>query len=109
MGRKIGLDVGTNSIVAGISEDGGDPVFKNQRDCFYRIVPKTTVNRNAIKMSLDKRGVNYVEDGDKSFIVIGQDSLDIAVERNDVVERPMIKGVISPKEKAALPMLKVII
>ena len=109
MGRKIGLDVGTNSIGAGISEDGGDPVYKNQRDCFYRIVPKTTVNRNAIKMSLDKRGVNYVEDGDKSFIVIGQDSLDIAVERNDVVERPMIKGVISPKEKAALPMLKVII
>lgn len=109
MSRMIGIDIGTNSIIAGISEDGGDPVFKNQRDCFYRIVPKTAVNKNAIKLSLDKRKVSYVEDEDGSFVVIGQDSLDIAIERNDIAIRPMEKGVISPKDKASLPMLKYII
>ena len=109
MSRLIGLDIGTSTLVAGIAENGGAPVFKGQRDCFYRIKPKTTVNKNSIKMSLDKRKVNYVEDEGGSFVVIGKDALDIAVERNDVVERPMIKGVISPKDKAALPMLKFII
>ncbi len=109
MSRQIGLDIGTNSIIAGISEDGGDPVFRNQRDCFYRIIPKTAVNKNSIKISLDKRKVSYVEDEDGSFVIIGQDSLDIAIERNDIAKRPMIKGVISPKDRASLPMLKYII
>lgn len=109
MSRMIGLDVGTNMLVAGISEGDDEPVFKSQRDCFYRIVPKTAVNKNSIKMSLDKRKVSYVEDEDGSFIVVGQDALDIAIERNDIAERPMIKGVISPKDKASLPMLKYII
>ena len=109
MSKFVGLDVGTNMLAAGISEDGGDPVFKSQRDCFYRIVPKTTVNKKSIKMSLDKRKVSYIEEEDGSFIIVGQDSLDIAIERNDIAERPMIKGVISPKDKASLPMLKYII
>lgn len=109
MSRMVGLDVGTNMLVAGISEGDGDPVFKSQRDCFYRIIPKTAVNKNSIKMSLDKRKVSYVEDEDGYFIIVGQDALDIAIERNDIAERPMIKGVISPKDKASLPMLKHII
>lgn len=109
MSKMVGLDVGTNSLVVGISEDGGDPIFKSQRDCFYRIVPKTTVNKNSIKMSLDKREVSYIIDEYGAFVIIGQDSLDIAIERNDVAKRPMIKGVISPKDKLALPILKLII
>lgn len=109
MSRKIGIDIGTNSIVTGVSEDGGDPVFRIQRDCFYRITPKTAVNKNSIKMSLDKRKVSYVEDEDGSFVVVGQDALDIAIERNNIAIRPMVKGVISPKDKASLPMLKFII
>lgn len=109
MSKFVGLDVGTNMLVAGISEGDGDPVFRSQRDCFYRIVPKTAVNKNSIKLSLDKRKVSYVEDEDGSFIIVGQDSLDIAIERNDIAERPMIKGVISPKDKVSLPMLKYII
>lgn len=109
MARKIGLDIGTSTLVVGIAEDDSAPVFKSQRDCFYKIIPKTAVNKNSIKMSLDKRQVSYVEDEDGNFVVIGQDALDIAVERNDMAERPMVKGVISPKDKAALPMLKFII
>jgi len=104
-----GLDVGTNMIVSASLDDDGTPVFKMQRDAFYRIVPKTEVNRNSIRMSLDKRGANYIIDEDGSYLIVGNDALEIAIERNDVAFRPMSKGVISPKEKSALPILKLII
>lgn len=108
MGGK-GLDIGTNMIVSGMSSEDGSLVFRKQRDAYYRIIPKTEVNKSSIKASLDKRGANYIIDTDGTFIVVGEDALHIAIERNDAAQRPMIKGVISPKEKASLPILKLII
>jgi len=104
-----GLDIGTNMLVAGHMDEEGSPVFKMQRDAFYRIVPKTEVHKNSVRISLDKRGSNYIVDSDGSFIVVGEDALEIAIERNDTAQRPMLKGVISPKEKASLPMLKLLL
>jgi len=103
-----GLDIGTNMLVAGHMNEDGQPVFKMQRDAFYRIVPKTEVNRSSIKIGLDKRGSNYIVDTDGSFIVVGEDALILAIDRNDTAQRPMRKGIISPKEKASLPMLKLL-
>ncbi len=101
-----GVDVGTNMLVSSkMSEDGGT-IFNMQRDCFYRIVPKSEINKNSIKVSLDKRGANYFVDKDGSFLVVGQDALDIAVERHDIAERPMKNGVVSPKNKKSLPIIK---
>jgi len=104
-----GLDVGTNMLVASSFDEAGNSVFKMQRDAFYRIVPKTEVNKSSIRISLDKRKANYIVDEDGSFIIVGEDALEIAIERNSVAQRPMARGVISPKEKASLPMLKLII
>jgi hypothetical protein len=104
-----GIDLGTNMIVASMIDDSGSHIFKMQRDAFYRIIPKSEVNKNSIKVSLDKRGSNYVVDSDGSFIIVGEDALHIAIERNDMAQRPMSKGVISPKEKSSLPMLKLIV
>ena len=108
-----GLDIGTNMLVAAMDDEDGNPLFKMQRDAFYRIVPKTEVNKNSIRMSLERRGTNFIYDEDGSpygsYIVVGEDALEIAIERNDYAKRPMQKGVISPKEKASLPMLKLII
>lgn len=104
-----GLDIGTNLIVAASTNEKGEVIFKQQRDAFYRIVPKTTVNSNSIRVSLDKRGVNYIIDEDGSFIIVGQDALELAIERNSSAQRPMMRGVVSPKEKASLPMLKLIL
>lgn len=104
-----GMDVGTNLLVASNMSDDGSAIFKMQRDCFLKLVPKSEVNKNSIKMSLDKRQANYFIDEDGSFLIVGQDALDIAIERNDVVERPLQKGVISPKNKKSLPILKRII
>ena len=108
MGNK-GIDIGTNLIVSAAENEAGEVIFKQQRDAFFRIVPKTEVNRNSIKMSLDKRGTNYIIDENGSFIVVGNDALEMAIERNDKAQRPMQKGIISPREKASLPMLKLII
>lgn len=108
MSKFCGLDIGTNMIVAGITSDDNEPVFRMERDAYYKIIPKSDLNKNSIKTSLEKRGVNFVIDGNE-FIIVGNDALDIAVERNDVSERPMKKGVVSPKDKNSLPIIKLII
>ena len=108
MGNK-GLDIGTNMLVAASIDGEGAPVFKMQRDAFYKIVPKSEVNRSSVKLSLEKRGANFIVDKDGSFIVVGEDALEIAIERNDVAKRPMSRGVLSPREKDSLPMLKLLI
>lgn len=105
MGQGCGVDVGTNMIVVASTNGENETVFKMQRDAFYRIVPKSEVNKNSIRMSLEKRGCNFIKDGN-DFIACGEDALEIAIERNDAAQRPLRKGVISPKEKDSLPMLK---
>lgn len=104
--KFVGLDCGTNLLVASELSDTGGVVFKMQRDAYFKISPKTEVNKNSIKISLDKRQANYFVDEDGTFIVVGTDALDIAIERNDVAERPLQKGVISPKSRKSLPILK---
>jgi len=106
---STGLDIGTNMLVVGKLNEEGNPIFKMQRDAFYRLVPKSEVNKNSIKNALNKREFNFIEDIDGSFIVVGEEALEMAIERNDVAKRPLRRGVISPKEKNSLPMLKILI
>ena len=69
MSKGVGLDIGTNMLVAGTIGEDDKPVFRMQRDAFYRIVPKSEVNRNSIKKALDKRGFNFIADTDGSFVL----------------------------------------
>lgn len=108
MSNGKGLDIGTNMIVAAELSDDGKSHFKMQRDAFYKIVSKSEVNRHSVRTALEKRGANFIVDG-VDFIVVGEDALEIAIERNDVAKRPLRKGILSPKEKNSLPMLKLII
>jgi len=55
MGNKLGLDVGTNLLVSARVGEDGSPIFKSQRDAFYKILPKSEVNKNAIRSSLEKK------------------------------------------------------
>lgn len=104
-----GIDIGTNTVISATMSDVGNALFKIQRDAFYEIIPKSEVNRNSIKLSLDKRQASYIISERGSFIVVGEDALDIAIERRDYVDRPLQSGVISPQNKDSLPMLKLII
>jgi len=108
MANGRGLDIGTNMIVAAEMDEEGKAHFKMQRDAFYKITPKSEVNRNSIRTALEKRGANFIISG-VDFVVVGQEALEIAIERNDVVKRPLRRGILSPKEKDSLPMLKLII
>ena len=108
MGHK-GLDIGTNMLVAAYMGEDDTIKYKMQRDAFYKIVPKTQVNERSVRMSLEKRGANFILDKEGNFVVVGEDALEIAIERNDVAKRPLRKGVLSPREKDSLPMLKLII
>lgn len=109
MSNGVGLDIGTNMLVSSTLGEDGKPRFRMQRDAFYRLVPKSEVNRNSIRKALERREFNFIEDGDGSFVVVGEEALETAIERNDVAKRPLSRGVISPKEKDSLPMLKIII
>jgi hypothetical protein len=106
---KKGLDVGTNMLVSSSLGEDGSPVFKMQRDAFFKIIPKSEMNRKSIEMALTKRAANFIFDSDNNCIVVGNDALEIAVERNATAKRPMQKGIISPKEKDSLPMLKLLV
>jgi hypothetical protein len=109
MSKGVGLDIGTNMLVAASFDADDKTVFKMQRDAFYKIVPKSDVNRNSIRRALETRKFNFIEDSNGFFIVVGEEALETAIERNDVAKRPLRRGVISPKEKDSLPMLKVLI
>jgi hypothetical protein len=108
MSKGVGLDIGTNMLVAATFDEDGNQIFKMQRDAFYKIIPKSEVNKNSIRRALENRKFNFIEDGD-AFIVVGEEALETAIERNDVAKRPLRRGVISPREKDSLPMLKILI
>ena len=106
--KGVGLDIGTNMLVSAMMNEEGQPVYKRQRDAFFKISPKSEVNSKSIQMSLEGRKANFIIDG-KDFIVVGEDALRMATERNLEARRPMSRGVLSPKEKSSLPMIKLII
>lgn len=129
-----GLDVGTSYIVmaqevwktkpmAGLSDKPGvvatpsippiagdtEPVieYKEFRDAFYIINPTTPVAMKMIEKGL--QGKVFVRDKDGTFIILGQDAIEKAIERNDSAKRPMYRGVVSAKEKEAKRVLAFIL
>ena len=109
MSKGVGLDIGTNMLVSAMMDKEGSPVYKKQRDAFLRITPKSKVNQKSIRIALESRKANFIIDEVGDFIVVGEDALRMANERNADARRPMSKGVLSSKEKDSLPMIKMII
>lgn len=101
-----GLDVGTSFIVLS-SEKEGIIEYKDFRDAFYVIRPTTPVSTKMIEKGLS--GKIFIKDLDGSFIILGKDAIEKAVERNDVAKRPMYRGVVSTKEKDAKRILSFIL
>lgn len=101
-----GLDVGTSFVVMAKDAENGVE-YKDFRDAFYVIKPTTPVATKMIEKGL--AGKVFVKDEDGSFILLGQDAIEKAVERNDSAKRPMYRGVVSPKEKDAKRILAYIL
>jgi hypothetical protein len=102
-----GLDVGTSFIV--LAGDGAENTveYKEFRDAFYTIKPTTPVATKMIEKGL--QGKVFVKDEDNTFIILGKDALEKAIERNDSAKRPMYRGVVSAKEKDARRILAYIL
>lgn len=101
-----GLDVGTSYIVLSTETPNGIE-YKDFRDAFYVIKPTTPVATKMIEKGL--AGKIFIKDNDGSFIILGKDALEKAVERNDTAKRPMYRGVVSAKEKDAKKILAFIL
>jgi hypothetical protein len=101
-----GLDVGTSYIVLS-SESDGNIHYKDFRDAFYVIKPTTPVATKMIEKGL--AGKTFIKDSDGSFIILGKDAIEKAIERNDNAKRPMSRGVVSAKEKDAKRVLAFIL
>jgi hypothetical protein len=93
-----GLDVGTSFIV--LAQDAaansttdphvvGNVQYKDFRDAFYVIKPTTPVATKMIEKGL--QGKVFVKDADGSFIILGQDAIEKAVERMMPKESPLAR------------------
>lgn len=102
----VGLDVGTSFIVSSKEQDG-KITYLDFRDAFYVIKPTTPVATKMIEKGLN--GKVFIKDADGSFILLGKDAIEKAIERNDTAKRPMYKGVVSSKEKDAKRILAFIL
>ena len=102
-----GLDVGTSFVVLASEGSKGKVIYKDFRDAFYVIKPTTPIATKMIEKGL--AGKVFVKDDDGSFIILGKDAIEKAVERNDSAKRPMHKGVVSSKEKEARRILSYIL
>lgn len=101
-----GLDVGTSFIV--LAKDTADGTeYRDFRDAFYTIKPGTPIAAKMIEKGL--AGKTFVKDADGTFIILGADAIEKAVERNDSAKRPMYRGVVSAKEKDARRVLSFIL
>lgn len=104
-----GLDVGTSFIVLAqdAQADSAQVEYKDFRDAFYVIKPSTPVATKMIEKGL--AGRVFVKDADGSFLILGKDAIEKAIERNDSAKRPMHRGVVSVKEKDARRVLAFIL
>ena len=103
---NLGLDVGTSFIVLS-KETSSGVEYTEFRDAFYVIKPTTPVAQKMIEKGLS--GKVFIKDEDGSFILLGKDAIEKAIERNDTAKRPMHKGVVSAKEKDAKRVLAYIL
>lgn len=102
----LGLDVGTSFIISA-KESKDKIIYKDFRDAFYVIKPSTPIATKMIEKGL--AGKVFIKDQDGSFILLGQDAIEKAIERNDTAKRPMYRGVVSAKEKDAKKVLAFIL
>lgn len=97
-----GLDVGT-AFIYSAERDRGKIVYRRQRDAFFDIE-----HGDFTKRMLEKVNVNYIQKDDTLF-VIGDEAIEFANIFNKEYRRPLARGVVSPCEKEALPMIELIL
>ncbi|PIQ93590.1 MAG: hypothetical protein COY75_00660 [Nitrospirae bacterium CG_4_10_14_0_8_um_filter_41_23] len=97
-----GVDIGTMFVKCAYKE-GNEIVFKSQRNTFFDVE-----HTDFTKKILDNSKVKYIIKEDKLYVV-GDEALEFANMFNKETRRPLSRGVISPTEKEAIPMVELLI
>lgn len=97
-----GVDIGTAFIVCA-EKKGNDIIFKTERNAFFDIE-----RTDFTKQMLTKAKVNYIERGNTLYVV-GDEAVKFANIFSKEARRPLNKGIVSPAEKEALPMVELIL
>ena len=97
-----GVDIGT-MFVKCAHKEGDEIVFKSQRNAFFEVE-----HTDFTKKILDNSKVKYIIKEDNLYVV-GDEALQFANMFNKDTRRPLSKGVISPTEKEALPIMELLI
>lgn len=97
-----GLDIGTMNIICAEKEKE-DVVFMQQRNAFMNLD-----SNDLTKNMLDTSKVLYIEK-DNGISLLGEDAFKFATIFEKEARRPMSHGIISPKEKQAIPIMKLIV
>lgn len=98
-----GLDIGTANLLSAVQDADGNIVVKKQRNAFVDV----PVDSHQ-KAMLARLNVPYVVQG-KQMYVLGDAAFELANVLNRNTRRPMANGLISPKEAAAVPVMKLLI
>lgn len=97
-----GLDIGTMNIICA-EKDREDIVFTQQRNAFMELD-----SSDLTKTMLDTSKVLYIEK-EGGISLLGEDAFKFATIFEKEARRPMTHGIISPKEKEAIPIMKLIV
>jgi hypothetical protein len=97
-----GLDVGTAFVYCAAMR-GDSVVFRSQRDAFFDVEVG-----DFAKEIFRKLRVRYIQKGERLYVV-GDEAIRFANIFNRNTRRPMSRGVVSPEEEDALPMIELII
>ena len=95
----IGLDVGTMHLVCARSDSDDVRITRN----VFLPIDKDDVSITQLS------NISYVEGGDGDIFIIGSDAFHFANLFGQEVSRPMEKGLISPREVAAIDVLTLMI
>ena len=98
-----GLDIGTMNIICA-EKEGDDIIFMRQRNAFMKL-DSSDLTKNV----LDTSKVLYIEEENGEISLLGEDAFKFATIFEKDARRPMKHGIISPKEKEAIPIMKLIV
>lgn len=97
-----GVDIGTVFVKCAHIE-GEEIIFRSERNAFFEVE-----YAGFTKKVFDDAKIKYIIKDDK-FYVVGDAALQFANMFNRETRRPLSRGVISPTEKEALPMIELLI
>jgi len=97
-----GVDIGTVFVKCADME-GEEIIFRSERNAFFEVE-----YAGFTKKIFDDSKIKYIIKNNK-FHVVGDEALQFANIFNKETRRPLSKGVISPTEKEALPMIELLI